>query len=184
MTSPSDDTIKTTYTINIEKQASLIIQEEKGIFNNRQLGIVIIVSIVVIILFISIIIAITKNRRKKKGFGYDEEDEDDNDSLEMNFINNEEGEDVEDYNEVESPYPNKIITNKQSKEETEELKQEEKNIAFKENKKEDELSSKTNYQEEEEKDNFTKSKWDNFVDGYEEEENKKGKKRNTGRRFM
>ena len=196
LTSPSDDTIKTTYTINIERQAALITAEENGL-NNKQLGIVIIAGVVGLILLIVIIIAIVKHRKKKKGFGFDDDEEDD----EMHFINNEEGEDVKDYDEVESPYPEKIVTSDieenekdkdkdETKEQFNQVKYEEEkenNNDEKESKNEDDdLKFKTTYDEENiESENHTKSKWDDFVDGYQdEEENKKSKKKKHGRRFL
>ena len=188
LTSPSDDTIKTTYTINIERQAALITAEENGL-NNKQLGIVIIAGVVGLILLIVIIIAIVKHRKKKKGFGFDDDEEDD----EMHFINNEEGEDVKDYDEIESPYPDKIVTSEmpneeKSKESSEDYKKVDEenlnNIDKKENN--DDLKFKTTYDEENiESENHTKSKWDDFVDGYQdEEENKKSKNKKHGRRFL
>ena len=191
LTSPSDDTIKTTYTINIERQAALITAEENGL-NNKQLGIVIIAGVVGLILLIVIIIAIVKHRKKKKGFGFDDDEEDD----EMHFINNEEGEDVKDYDEVESPYPDKIVTSdieddekgNKTSDENDVKEENESNSNEKENKKDDdeELRFKTTYDEENvESENHTKSKWDDFVDGYQdEEENKKSKKKKHGRRFL
>ena len=191
LTSPSDDTIKTTYTINIERQAALTTAEEQGL-TNKQLGIVIISGVVGLILLIAIIIAIVKHRKKKKGFGYDDDDEDN----EIHFINNEEGEDVKDYDEVESPYPDKIVTSniedneKDNKTSDENDVKEEKasNSNEKENKKDDdeELKFKTTYDEENiEAESHAKSKWDDFVDGYQdEEENKKSKKKKHGRRFL
>ena len=188
LTSPSDDTIKTTYTINVERQAALITAEENGL-NNKQLGIVIIAGVVGLILLIVIIIAIVKHRKKKKGFGFDDDEEDD----EMHFINNEEGEDVKDYDEIESPYPDKIVTSEmpneeKSKESSEDYKKVDEenlnNIDKKENN--DDLKFKTTYDEENiESENHTKSKWDDFVDGYQdEEENKKSKNKKHGRRFL
>ena len=188
LTSPSDDTIKTTYTINIERQAALTTVEEHGL-NNKQLGIVIIAVIVGVILLIVIIIAIVKHRKKKKGFGFDDDEEDN----EIHFINNEEGEDVKDYDEIESPYPDKIVTSEmpneeKSKESSEDYKKVDEenlnNIDKKENN--DGLKFKTAYDEENvESENHTKSKWDDFVDGYQdEEENKKSKNKKHGRRFL
>ena len=188
LTSPSDDTIKTTYTINIERQAALTTAEEHGL-NNKQLGIVIIAVIVGVILLIVIIIAIVKHRKKKKGFGFDDDEEDN----EIHFINNEEGEDVKDYDEIESPYPDKIVTSEmpneeKSKESSEDYKKVDEenlnNIDKKENN--DGLKFKTTYDEENvESENHAKSKWDDFVDGYQdEEESKKTKKKKRGRRFL
>ncbi len=191
LTSPSDDTIKTTYTINIERQAALTTAEEQGL-TNKQLGIVIIAGVVGLILLIVIIIAIVKHRKKKKGFGYDDDEEDN----EIHFINNEEGEDVKDYDEIESPYPDKIVTSNIEDNEKDEktsnendVKEEnESNSDEKENKKDDdeELRFKTTYDEENlESEGHTKSKWDDFVDGYQdEEETKKSKKKKRGRRFV
>mgnify|MGYP001851780116 CR=1 FL=1 len=188
LTSPSDDTIKTTYTINIERQVALTTAEEQGL-NNKQLGIVIIAGVVGLILLIVIIIAIVKHRKKKKGFGFDDDEEDN----EIHFINNEEGEDVKDYDEIESPYPDKIVTSEmpneeKSKESSEDYKKVDEenlnNIDKKENN--DDLKFKTTYDEENiESENHTKSKWDDFVDGYQdEEENKKSKNKKHGRRFL
>lgn len=193
LTSPSDDSMKTTYTINVERQAALITTEEHGL-NNKQLGIIIIAGVVGIILLIVIITAIVKHRKKKKGFGFDDDEEDN----EMHFINNEEGEDVKDYDEIESPYPEKIVTSgiKDDEEDksvsNENKKDEEEKLNYndaKENKNEDEdLKFKTTYEDvniDSESNNHTKSKWDDFVDGYDdEEESKKTKKKNRGRRFL
>ena len=193
LTSPSDDTIKTTYTINIERQAALTTAEEHGL-NNKQLGIVIIAGIVGVILLIVIIIAIVKHRKKKKGFGFDDDEEDN----EIHFINNEEGEDVKDYDEIESPYPDKIVTsdvendekdksNSKNTEINEEVKKNNDEVV--ENKNEDDdLKFKTTYEDDNielENENHSKSKWDDFVDGYDdEEESKKSKKKKRGRRFL
>ena len=193
LTSPSDDTIKTTYTINVERQAALITNEEHGL-NDKQLGIVIIACVVGIILLIVIITAIVKHRKKKKGFGFDDDEEDN----EIHFINNEEGEDVKDYDEVESPYPNKIVTSDVENDEKDkqnsnnnEINEAEKknNDEVLENKNEDEdLKFKTTYEDDNielENENHSKSKWDDFVDGYDdEEESKKSKKKKRGRRFL
>ena len=193
LTSPSDDTIKTTYTINVERQAALITNEEHGL-NDKQLGIVIIACVVGIILLIVIITAIVKHRKKKKGFGFDDDEEDN----EIHFINNEEGEDVEDYDEVQSPYPDKIVTsdvendekdksNSKNTEINEEVKKNNDEVV--ENKNEDDdLKFKTTYEDDNielENENHSKSKWDDFVDGYDdEEESKKSKKKKRGRRFL
>ena len=193
LTSPSDDTVKTTYTINVERQAALTTSEEHGL-NNKQLGIVIIAGIVGIILLIVIITAIVKHRKKKKGFGFDDDEEDN----EMHFINNEEGEDIKDYDEIENPYPEKIVTSgiKDDVEDksvsNENKKDEEEKLNYndaKKNKNEDEdLKFKTTYEDvniDSESNNHTKSKWDDFVDGYDDEgESKKTKKKNRGRRFL
>lgn len=190
LTSPSDDTIKTTYTINIERQAALTTAEEHGL-NNKQLGIVIIAGIVGVILLIVIILAIVKHRKKKKGFGFDDDEEDN----EIHFINNEEGEDVKDYDEIESPYPDKIVTSempneeksKESSEDYKKVEEEKLNIDEKVSKEDDgKLKFKTTYDEENvESENHAKSKWDDFVDGYQdEEESKKTKKKKRGRRFL
>ena len=191
LTSPSDDTIKTTYTINIERQVALTTVEEHGL-NNKQLGIVIIAVIVGVILLIVIIIAIVKHRKKKKGFGFDDDEEDN----EIHFINNEEGEDIKDYDEIESPYPDKIVTSempneeksKESSEDYKKVDEENLNNIDKKESKEDNagLKFKTTYDEENiESDNHAKSKWDDFVDGYQdEEESEKTKKKKRGRRFL
>lgn len=195
LTSPSDDSMKTTYTINVERQAALTTTEEHGL-NNKQLGIIIIAVVVGIILLIVIIRAIVKHRKKKKGFGFDDDEEDN----EMHFINNEEGEDVKDYEEVESPYPEKIVTsdikddekdksvfNENKKDEEE--KSNDNDVKESKNEDEDEdLKFKTTYEDiniDSESNNHTKSKWDDFVDGYDdEEESKKTKKKKRGRRFL
>ena len=193
LTSPSDDSMKTTYTINVERQAALITTEEHGL-NNKQLGIIIIAGVVGIILLIVIITAIVKHRKKKKGFGFDDDEEDN----EMHFINNEEGEDVKDYDEIESPYPDKIVTsevendekdkqNSNNAEINEEKKKNNDEVLEKKNEDED-LKYKTTYEDDNielENENHTKSKWDDFVDGYDdEEESKKSKKKKRGRRFL
>lgn len=203
LTSPSDETIKTTYTINVERQAALV-TEEQGL-TKEQLGIMIIASVVGVILLIVIIVAIVKHVRKKKRFDYDDEDED----VEMPLINNEEGEDVGDYDDIEDPYPSKIVTSgKENKDEAvaqeqeegnqEELKEtntldsteksdDDNNKWFGKKNKDDELKFKTTYDEENtvsDDTNERKSKWDDFVDGYDDDDEAKAKKKKHGKRFL
>lgn len=203
LTSPSDETIKTTYTINVERQAALV-TEEQGL-TKEQLGIMIIASVVGVILLIVIIVAIVKHVRKKKRFDYDDEDED----VEMPLINNEEGEDVGDYDDIEDPYPSKIVTSGEvNKEEAvaqeqeegnqEELKEtntldsteksdDDNNKWFGKKDKDDELKFKTTYDEENtvsDDTNERKSKWDDFVDGYDDDDEAKAKKKKHGKRFL
>lgn len=203
LTSPSDETIKTTYTINVERQAALV-TEEQGL-TKEQLGIMIIASVVGVILLVVIIVAIVKHVRKKKRFDYDDEDED----VEMPLINNEEGEDVGDYDDIEDPYPSKIVTSgKENKDEAvaqeqeegnqEELKEtntldsteksdDDNNKWFGKKNKDDELKFKTTYDEENtvsDDTNERKSKWDDFVDGYDDDDEAKAKKKKHGKRFL
>lgn len=203
LTSPSDETIKTTYTINVERQAALV-TEEQGL-TKEQLGIMIIASVVGVILLIVIIVAIVKHVRKKKRFDYDDEDED----VEMPLINNEEGEDVGDYDDIEDPYPSKIVTSgEENKDEAvaqeqeegnqEELKEtntldsteksdDDNNKWFGKKDKDDELKFKTTYDEENtvsDDTNERKSKWDDFVDGYDDDDEAKAKKKKHGKRFL
>ena len=203
LTSPSDETIKTTYTINVERQAALV-TEEQGL-TKEQLGIMIIASVVGVILLVVIIVAIVKHVRKKKRFDYDDEDED----VEMPLINNEEGEDVGDYDDIEDPYPSKIVTSgEENKDEAvaqeqeegnqEELKEtntldsteksdDDNNKWFGKKDKDDELKFKTTYDEENtvsDDTNERKSKWDDFVDGYDDDDEAKAKKKKHGKRFL
>ena len=203
LTSPSDETIKTTYTINVERQAALV-TEEQGL-TKEQLSIMIIASVVGVILLIVIIVAIVKHVRKKKRFDYDDEDED----VEMPLINNEEGEDVGDYDDIEDPYPSKIVTSgEENKDEAvaqeqeegnqEELKEtntldsteksdDDNNKWFGKKDKDDELKFKTTYDEENtvsDDTNERKSKWDDFVDGYDDDDEAKTKKKKHGKRFL
>ena len=183
LTSPSDETVKTTYTLNVERQAALVTNEQG--LTKEQIGIIIIASVVGVILLIVIIVAIVKHHKKKKGFDYD----DDEDDGEMHFINNEEGEDVEDYNDVEDPYPSKIIT---SEEKDNSIQESANNDALNEiesNKNvNEELKLKTTYDEENIVSEDTidrKSKWDDFVKGYyEEDEEPKTNKKKHGKRFL
>ena len=203
LTSPSDETIKTTYTINVERQAALV-TEGQGL-TKEQLGIMIIASVVGVILLVVIIVAIVKHVRKKKRFDYDDEDED----VEMPLINNEEGEDVGDYDDIEDPYPSKIVTSgEENKDEAvaqeqeegnqEELKEtntldsteksdDDNNKWFGKKDKDDELKFKTTYDEENtvsDDTNERKSKWDDFVDGYDDDDEAKAKKKKHGKRFL
>ena len=203
LTSPNDETIKTTYTINVERQAALV-TEEQGL-TKEQLGIMIIASVVGVILLVVIIVAIVKHVRKKKRFDYDDEDED----VEMPLINNEEGEDVGDYDDIEDPYPSKIVTSgEENKDEAvaqeqeegnqEELKEtntldsteksdDDNNKWFGKKDKDDELKFKTTYDEENtvsDDTNERKSKWDDFVDGYDDDDEAKAKKKKHGKRFL
>ena len=203
LTSPSDETIKTTYTINVERQAALV-TEEQGL-TKEQLGIMIIASVVGVILLVVIIVAIVKHVRKKKRFDYDDEDED----VEMPLINNEEGEDVGDYDDIEDPYPSKIVTSgEENKDEAvaqeqeegnqEELKEtntldsteksdDDNNKWFGKKDKDYELKFKTTYDEENtvsDDTNERKSKWDDFVDGYDDDDEAKAKKKKHGKRFL
>ena len=205
LTSPSDETIKTTYTINVERQAALV-TEEQGL-TKEQLGIMIIASVVGVILLVVIIVAIVKHVRKKKRFDYDDEDEDED--VEMPLINNEEGEDVGDYDDIEDPYPSKIVTSgEENKDEAvaqeqeegnqEELKEtntldsteksdDDNNKWFGKKDKDDELKFKTTYDEENtvsDDTNERKSKWDDFVDGYDDDDEAKAKKKKHGKRFL
>ena len=197
LTSPSDETVKTTYTINVERQTGLVTNEQG--LTKEQIGIIIIASIVGLILLIVIIVAIVKHHKKKKGFDYDDEEDDE----EMPFINNEEGENVEDYDEVEDPYPSKILINTENnEEEIITYEDQNKNIQEELNKQnkinndklsdkkdnDDELKIKTTENEENMDSEDTKnrnSKWDDFIKGYDDEEDEpKAKKKKQGKRFL
>ena len=197
LTSPSDETVKTTYTINVERQTGLVTNEQG--LTKEQIGIIIIASIVGLILLIVIVVAIVKHHKKKKGFDYDDEEDDE----EMPFINNEEGENVEDYDEVEDPYPSKILTNTENnEEEIITYEDQNKNIQEELNKQnkinndklsdkkdnDDELKIKTTENEENMDSEDTKnrnSKWDDFIKGYDDEEDEpKAKKKKQVKRFL
>lgn len=166
LTSPSDETIKTTYTINVERQVALT--ENTGL-SQKQIGMIIIGSIIGVIILILIIVAIVKHRKKKKGFAYNDEDDyedyDVDNENNINYMENEDDKNIKD-EEIEDPYPKGIEVKenveeaKIDKEETEDSKKEEKT---------------------------SKSKLDDFCEGYEENEKespKESRKGKNGKRFL
>lgn len=157
LTSPSDETVKTTYTLNIEREAAL---EEVAGLTKEQIGLIIIGGIVVFVILIIAIVLIVKHRKKKKNFGYDEDEDSD-----VNFINNEEDSEDE---EIEDPYPEKIKIRESEDIDKEETENDEK----KSNTVDDVKPSKL--------------KWDDFCESYEEDEEevKQKKKSKHGKRFM
>ena len=184
LTSPSDDSVKTTYTINVERQAAITEEAQQGL-SREQLGIIIITSVIGLILLIVIIIAIVKHHRRKNGFEYDDEDND------VDYLANNNEEDVE------NPYPDKIFTRDQENDGTketediykennvksEDINEEEKN--YKEDS--DEIKLKTTYEEDNtELENYDKkSKWDEFINDYDDtEDDSPKKKKKHGKRFL
>lgn len=157
LTSPSDETVKTTYTLNIEREAAL---EEVAGLTKEQIGLIIIGGIVVFVILIIAIVLIVKHRKKKKNFDYDEDEDSD-----VNFINNEEDSEDE---EIEDPYPEKIKIRESEDIDKEETENDEK----KSNTVDDVKPSKL--------------KWDDFCESYEEDEEevKQKKKSKHGKRFM
>ena len=185
LTSPDDEQIKTTYTLNVERQSA--IAENTGL-TKEQIGMIIIGAVVGIIILILIIVLIVRHRKKKKVFDYYDDDE--NDAEPINFINNEEGEDVADNNstveidkdknepseteEVEDPYPRKIEV-KDDKDASSD--NEEKNV---DNKITENLNTTDNVKP-------AKLKWDDVCDTYEkdeEDDDKKSKNKKGGKRFL
>lgn len=75
LTSPSDNTITTTYTLNIERQAAII--ENNDAISKEQIIYMAIAGGIVLIILIIIIVAIIKHKKKKQLYDYDEEDEED-----------------------------------------------------------------------------------------------------------
>lgn len=75
LTSPSDNTITTTYTLNIERQAAIV--ENNDSISKEQIIYMAIAGGIVLIILIIIIVAIIKHKKKKQLYDYDEEDEED-----------------------------------------------------------------------------------------------------------
>ncbi len=75
LTSPSDNTITTTYTLNIERQAAIV--ENNDAISKEQIIYMAIAGGIVLIILIIIIVAIIKHKKKKQLYDYDEEDEED-----------------------------------------------------------------------------------------------------------
>lgn len=75
LTSPSDNTITTTYTLNIERQAAII--ENNDAISKEQIIYMAIAGGIVLIILIIIIVAIIKHKKKKQLYDYDEEDDKD-----------------------------------------------------------------------------------------------------------
>ena len=75
LTSPSDNTITTTYTLNIERQAAIV--ENNDSISKEQIIYMAIAGGIVLIILIIIIVAIIKHKKKKQLFDYDEEEEED-----------------------------------------------------------------------------------------------------------
>ena len=172
LTNPDDETMKTTYTLNIERQAAIVENTQDN--SKEQMGIIIIGSVIGIVVLVIVIVAIVKHRKRMNRYDYDYDDEDDDN---VNYLNNED--------EIDDPYPNKIITRTDDDEKennTNDVKHEYNNndSIYQESPEEDkkldndeDIKLKTTYNEEntEIKDNEDKkSKWDEFVKGYDDSE--------------
>ena len=170
LTSPSDETITTTYTLNIERQAAIV--EEQGL-TQEQIGMIIIGGIVGVILLIIIIVLIVKHRRKKKVYDYDEYDDEYNNA---HLENNEE-------DDIIDPYPQTIKTREN---EEEPISEKNESIEKHEETMGSNVALKTENEVEENK--TAKLKWDDFCDTYDEEEENESKKvkdkKKGGKRFM
>ena len=170
LTSPSDETITTTYTLNIERQAAIV--EEQGL-TQEQIGMIIIGGIVGVILLIIIIVLIVKHRRKKKVYDYDEYDDEYNNA---HLENNEE-------DDIIDPYPQTIKTREN---EEEPISEKNESIEKHEETMGSNVALKTENDVEENKN--AKLKWDDFCDTYDEEEENESKKvkdkKKGGKRFM
>ena len=170
LTSPSDETITTTYTLNIERQAAIV--EEQGL-TQEQIGMIIIGGIVGVILLIIIIVLIVKHRRKKKVYDYDEYDDEYNNAQ---LENNEE-------DDIIDPYPQTIKTREN---EEEPISEKNESIEKHEETMGSNVALKTENEVEENK--TAKLKWDDFCDTYDEEEENESKKvkdkKKGGKRFM
>ena len=170
LTSPSDETITTTYTLNIERQAAIV--EEQGL-TQEQIGMIIIGGIVGVILLIIIITLIVKHRRKKKVYDYDEYDDEYNNA---HLENNEE-------DDIIDPYPQTIKTREN---EEEPISEKNESIEKHEETMESNVALKTENKVEENE--TTKLKWDDFCNTYEEDEENESKKskdkKKGGKRFM
>lgn len=170
LTSPSDETITTTYTLNIERQAAIV--EEQGL-TQEQIGMIIIGGIVGVILLIIIITLIVKHRRKKKVYDYDEYDDEYNNA---HLENNEE-------DDIIDPYPQTIKTREN---EEEPISEKNESIEKHEETMGSNVALKTENEVEENK--TAKLKWDDFCDTYDEEEENESKKvkdkKKGGKRFM
>ena len=171
LTSPSDETITTTYTLNIERQAAIV--EEQGL-TQEQIGMIIIGGIVGVILLIIIITLIVKHRRKKKVYDYDEYDDEDNNHLEPN-----------EEDDIIDPYPQTINT-RETQEEPISEKNEDDLTEKHEKTMDSNIALKTENKVEENE--TTKLKWDDFCNTYEEDEENESKKskdkKKGGKRFM
>ena len=174
LTSPSDETIKTTYTFNIERQAALI--QEDNARDKRQTGIVIIGGIIGAMLLLIIIVAIVKHIKKKKSL--EENDEE--------YLEYEDGDENQDNNRNFMKY------SKNDNEDDEE--EDEQNYPFRGISKEKDLLERKNKNEEKEEQRMPttddienpKLKWDDFVNNDDEEDksNNIKKKSKLGKRFM
>ena len=173
LTSPSDETIKTTYTLNVERQAGLIQENNEG--DRRQTGIIIIGGVVGGILLLIIIIAIVKHTKKKKSLeGTDDEDdfeiEDENQDNNKNFMKFSKN-DNEDYEEDnEENYPFRGISK-------------DKDLLERENKNEEKEEQSMPTTDDIEN---PKLRWDDFINSNDDEEESSptNKKSKHGKRFM
>lgn len=173
LTSPSDETIKTTYTLNVERQAGLIQENNEG--DRRQTGIIIIGGVVGGILLLIIIIAIVKHTKKKKSLeGTDDEDdfeiEDENQDNNKNFMKFSKN-DNEDYEEDnEENYPFRGISK-------------DKDLLERENKNEEKEEQSMPTTDDIEN---PKLRWDDFINSNDDEEESSPTKKKSkhGKRFM
>lgn len=184
LTSPNDDTIKTTYTINVEKEAA---KQPQGL-TKEQKGMIFIGTIIGIFILILVVILIIRHNKKKKIFDY----YDDEDDFTINYINNKENK----IETEEDPYPKNI--------KVEDEYEDKENIVNK-----NEIDNNTNFENINEKeenikqvetlvneemptvDNIkpAKLRWDDVLNSSKEIENekesKKGKeKKKGGKRFL
>ena len=166
LTSPSDETIKTTYTLNVERQSGIV--EAQGL-TKEQIGLIIIGGVIILTILIIVIVLIVKHRKKKNP------DDNDDDESDINFINDKEN--IED-EEIENPYPEKIKIRDSDDTDSEEIKS--KNNADTEDK--DKLNTVEDIKP-------AKLKWDDFIEADEEDDEddddeKSKKKTKQGKRFM
>ena len=170
LTSPSDETIKTTYTLNVERQAAPM--QENNTEDKNQTKIIIIGGTIGGVLLLIIIIAIVKHAKKKKRLEASDEDdyeiEDENQESDVNYPNynkdNEEDDDEENY-PFRGISKNKDLLEKENK-----------------NEKIEEQTMPTTDDIEN-----PKLKWDDFVNNdeeNEEESNNIKRKNKRGKRFL
>lgn len=174
LTSPSDETIETTYTFNIERQAALI--QEDNARDKRQTGIVIIGGIIGAILLLIIIVAIVKHIKKKKSLEENDEeyleyeDGDENQDNDRNFMKYSKNDNEDDEEEDEQNYPFRGISK-------------EKDLLERKNKNEEKEEQRMPTTDDIEN---PKLKWDDFINNDDEEDksNNIKKKSKRGKRFM
>ena len=170
LTSPSDETIKTTYTLNVERQAAPM--QENNTEDKNQTKIIIIGGTIGGVLLLIIIIAIVKHAKKKKRLEASDEDdyeiEDENQESDVNYPNynkdNEEDDDEENY-PFRGISKNKDLLEKENK-----------------NEKIEEQTMPTTDDIEN-----PKLKWDDFVNNDEEDEEESNnikRKNKRGKRFL